>query len=244
MATGPASGGFPVNVELPVDKSWKPEKPESFPRYFIMRVQQSSNGVGDSAVRRRIVGEARVTFFGHGFRAVTMDDLAGQMGMSKKTLYLHFRSKRELLEAVIAGKFEELEERLTGLGVGREGDFAGLLADFVACVGVSVREIAPPFVRDLAKADPALWERVRERRQAVVGMALGRILGAGRAAGAVRSDLPAELLAEILIGLMNAIAVPENLVRGGLAPYEMIGGILDVFLHGVLEPQPSVPRIP
>lgn len=37
-----------------------------------------------------------------------MDDLAAQMGMSKKTLHVHFRSKQELLEAVIEGKFSSM----------------------------------------------------------------------------------------------------------------------------------------
>lgn len=167
-----------------------------------------------------------------------MDDLAAQMGMSKKTLYLHFRSKQELLAAVIERKFADLEQQLAGIGGGGEGDFPGLLVAFVDCLGTSVREITPTFVRDVAKADPALRERIFARRRAVLGEALGRILAAGRRVGAVRSDLSAELLVEILLGLVNTVAVPETVIRHGMAPHQMIHGILDVFLHGVLTSQP------
>ncbi|MGH8100838.1 MAG: TetR/AcrR family transcriptional regulator, partial [Chthoniobacterales bacterium] len=36
--------------------------------------------------RQRILGAARAHFFSHGFRSVTMDDLAEELGVSKKTL--------------------------------------------------------------------------------------------------------------------------------------------------------------
>src|SRR5690349_13753943 len=50
-------------------------------------------------VQQRIVAGARCYFFAHGFRGVTMDDLAAELGMSKKTLYVHFSSKMVLLQA-------------------------------------------------------------------------------------------------------------------------------------------------
>src|SRR5438094_8287384 len=59
--------------------------------------------------RQRIVDAARVHFFSHGFRRVTMDDLAEELGISKKTLYAHFPGKFDLLEAVLADKLAGVE---------------------------------------------------------------------------------------------------------------------------------------
>ncbi|MGZ5141626.1 MAG: TetR/AcrR family transcriptional regulator, partial [Burkholderiales bacterium] len=62
----------------------------------------------------RIVSGARKHFFAHGFRSVTMDDLARELGMSKKTLYGSFPSKKHLVQAAILDKFSELDlERIT-----------------------------------------------------------------------------------------------------------------------------------
>ena len=58
------------------------------------------------SVRQRIVDAARGHFFSHGFRSVTMDDLAEELGISKKTLYAHFPGKFDLLEAVLADKLQ------------------------------------------------------------------------------------------------------------------------------------------
>lgn len=191
------------------------------------------------AVRGRIVAAARETFLRHGFRSVTMDELADRMGMSKKTLYVHFRSKRELLDAVIECKFGELEERLAKAGAAGAADFGAHLAGFLEVVAGAVREITPAFVRDVARSGPELRERLLARRQAVLGGALERLLAAGRATGKVRADLPTELLADILLGVLNTVAVPETVIRRGIPPHEMIHGVLGVFLHGVLTPEPA-----
>src|SRR5882724_5109221 len=63
-----------------------------------------------SSTAQRIVARAR--FFAHGFRSVTMDDLAAELGMSKKTLYAEFSSKTALLRAVLLDKFASVEKDL------------------------------------------------------------------------------------------------------------------------------------
>ena len=65
--------------------------------------------------RQRIINAARGHFFNHGFRSVTMDDLAEELGISKKTLYAHFPGKFDLLEAVLSDKFASVEAMLKDL---------------------------------------------------------------------------------------------------------------------------------
>jgi AcrR family transcriptional regulator len=52
-------------------------------------------------MRERIIEEAANMFRTYGIRAVTMDMLATQMGMSKRTIYEIFRDKEELLAGVM-----------------------------------------------------------------------------------------------------------------------------------------------
>jgi AcrR family transcriptional regulator len=51
--------------------------------------------------RQRIIEEASLMFRTYGIRAVTMDMLANQMGMSKRTIYEIFSDKDELLNGVL-----------------------------------------------------------------------------------------------------------------------------------------------
>jgi AcrR family transcriptional regulator len=54
--------------------------------------------------KERIIKQARDLFFRLGIRSVTMDDIAAQVGMSKKTLYQHFVDKDALVDDLVDGE--------------------------------------------------------------------------------------------------------------------------------------------
>ncbi|MEO7982685.1 MAG: TetR/AcrR family transcriptional regulator [Bacteroidota bacterium] len=57
----------------------------------------------------RISLKAEELFMQYGIRSVSMDDIANNLGMSKKTLYQYFADKDELVEAVVHGHINEVE---------------------------------------------------------------------------------------------------------------------------------------
>src|SRR5438046_9908836 len=94
-------------------------------------VSKSRRGKADAS-RQLVVDAARTHFFSHGFRSVTMDDLADEMGISKKTLYAHFPGKIDLLETVLAEKFRGVETMLKTATCGQPQDFPGTLRALLA----------------------------------------------------------------------------------------------------------------
>src|SRR6266480_4077530 len=89
---------------------------------------------------------SRAHFFAHGFRSVTMDDLATELGMSKKTLYAEFPSKTALLRAVLLDKFASVEKDLDAVMARCSGDAMAELQQLLACMQRQTEEIQPPFV--------------------------------------------------------------------------------------------------
>ena len=72
----------------------------------------------DISVRSRILAAAEQQFRTQGYSQTTMDDLAESLGMSKKTLYEHFRSKEQLAEAMlkeISDAIGKIHEEVMGL---------------------------------------------------------------------------------------------------------------------------------
>jgi AcrR family transcriptional regulator len=61
-----------------------------------MELQVKIEGLAD-----RILEDSFYLFRQYGFRAITMDDIASHMGMSKKTIYAHFADKDELVTTAI-----------------------------------------------------------------------------------------------------------------------------------------------
>jgi len=57
-------------------------------------------------MREQIIHKSTELFLNLGFKSVTMDDIASEMGISKKTIYVHFPNKTKLVEATTMCLFE------------------------------------------------------------------------------------------------------------------------------------------
>jgi len=184
--------------------------------------------------RQRIVEAARAHFFSHGFRRVTMDDLAAELGISKKTLYVHFPDKIALLEAVLADKFAAVEARLKRITCEHPHDFPAALHELLAGTQDELDEIKPPFVRDIRQKAPDMFKLVERRRAELIERFFGKLFVEGQRTGMVRKDLPTKLMIEILLGAIQAIVNPAKVEELGLTPKSGFAVVLKVVLEGVI----------
>src|ERR1051325_965023 len=150
------------------------------------------HGTGDGNARR-IVSAARRYFFAHGFRNVTMDDLATDLGMSKKTLYATFPSKDALLEAVLKDKFRSVEADLQRLASDPSRDALANLQRLLARLQHHTAESQPPLARALLRPY------------------FGKVFADGRRRGIIRKDIRVDVMIEILIGATEALVNPQKL---------------------------------
>jgi AcrR family transcriptional regulator len=184
--------------------------------------------------RQRIVEAARIHFFNHGFRSVTMDDLAEELGISKKTLYAYFPGKFDLLEAVLADKLTSVEATLKRVMRQQSRDFPATLRDLLAGTKRELDEIKPPFVRDMRQKAPDVFKLVERRRAALIQRYIGELFVQGQRSGMVRKDVPARLIIEILLATVQSIMNPAKMEELGMMPQEGYAGILQIVLEGAL----------
>ena len=59
-------------------------------------------------MKDQILEKATEMFLTLGFKSVTMDDIASEMGISKKTIYQHFSNKDSLIKATTSNLFERI----------------------------------------------------------------------------------------------------------------------------------------
>ncbi|EEX08634.1 transcriptional regulator, TetR family domain protein [Ruegeria lacuscaerulensis ITI-1157] len=66
-------------------------------------------------MRERILDAAMACFLERGYHAATMQDVAGQAGLAKGTLYLYFQSKEEMLLALLQRYFDDIRARISAI---------------------------------------------------------------------------------------------------------------------------------
>lgn len=126
-------------------------------------------GNGMSRARGGILSGAASCVARYGTRKTTMGDIAREGGVAKATLYNHFRTKDDVLVALLAAQVDDLVERLDA-APGAPGTTTSL----TAALAIAASFVAEhPVVRHLAIAEPALvatlitpgsgelWQRAR-----------------------------------------------------------------------------------
>jgi AcrR family transcriptional regulator len=192
-------------------------------------------GLSTDATRLRIVAGARRHFLTHGFRSVTMDDLAGELGMSKKTFYVHFSDKTALIEAVLRDKIEEIGKDMERITSRDSSDFPATLHELLSCMRRHAAELHPSFLRDLRRKGPQLFAAVEARRQKLIRQHFGKLLDKGRKAGFFRDDIPARVIIEVLLVTVQEIVNPQKLEELGLSPQTAVLNIYKIILDGITQ---------
>ena len=77
--------------------------------------------------RRRIIDAAYESFWRSGFTRTSVDSIAGRAGVTKRTLYSYFRSKDDLLAAVLLGYDELARKQLQHIGDRMPADRDGMI---------------------------------------------------------------------------------------------------------------------
>lgn len=198
-----------------------------------MMLRRDKTAVG-SVVARQVIAAARRQFFVHGFKRVSMDDLAADLRMSKKTLYACFPSKSSLVEAVLKSKFSEIEADLGRLASEESSGMEEAIHRFLQRVQRHTAEIHPSFVRDLGREAPDLFRIVEHRRRRLIRRHVASLFSRGRKAGLIRKDIPVTLLIEILLGAVEAIMTPSKVTELGLTLEKGYSTIIRVILEGAL----------
>jgi AcrR family transcriptional regulator len=163
-----------------------------------------------------------------------MDDLAAELGMSKKTLYTHFPGKEELVKAVLLDKVQEVETDLSQLSRADTSPVESALRNLLACLQRHTSEIQPAFVRDIGRETPELFQLIEQRRRELISRHFGALFDQGRKSGTIRRDIPTHLIIEILLGAVQSIMNPPKLTALSLTLETGYSSIIRVILEGAL----------
>ena len=158
-----------------------------------------------------------------------MNALATELGMSKKTLYVHFRSKDAILRAAISNFAGGLRTEAYIIPAQPRLNFAEKLRGFTETIMERLSRIRPGISPDLLRSAPHLHRHIEQVRSENIAQIFGRFIEAGQLAGAIHDDINPVFAGEYH---MHA----ETLGRLRLAPAETFDKALRLFFGGLLTP--------
>jgi AcrR family transcriptional regulator len=185
---------------------------------------------------RRILDAARARLFSYGYSALTMDELAHELGMSKKTLYVHFPSKDAIIDAIIEETGQAIRNRMDAVLGNPRLDFTQKLCAVIEVVGSNLAKASPGMLRDLQRFAPQLYQKIDDLRSRNAPLVLGRLIRTGLAEGKVRPGIDPDFAVEFWLQAVRGLMHPAVLERTQLTPRQTLERAIRLFFGGILSP--------
>lgn len=184
----------------------------------------------------RVLRAAATLLFTYGYQAFTMDELAHELGVSKKTLYVHFRSKDAIIERIIDLTGERLRTDMESVVENPALTFTQKLSGVVTAAAGTLAKLSPTTLRDLQRFAPHLYAKIEALRSKIVPLVFGRLIRDGIADGNVRRDIDPAFATEFWLHAIRGMVQPATLERTQLTLPQTMARSLDLFFAGLLTP--------
>ncbi len=186
--------------------------------------------------RQRILDAAEELFRNEGFQRSSMDDLAKQLGMSKKTIYKHFRSKDELTKEIIQRTMNYLSLHVREI-LHADRPSVEKLAMLFTFFGSQYSRFSTILKTDLLKFRPELWREVEAFRRYMARTEILPMLHQAKNEGVLRPDVNPNLLFMMVLSSIEGILNPQALAQQPFSVEEAFTGIFKTLFEGAMTPE-------
>ncbi len=183
-------------------------------------------------VKERILEKAHELFVRYGIRSVSMDDIASQVGISKKTIYQYYTDKDELVNAVFSALLETNQQQCLWDRNKAENALHEVFLAF-DMVQEMFANMNPSVLYDMEKYHPAAFKKFQEYKNSFLYGMIKSNIERGISEGLYRPEVDIDVLTKYRIYSMmlafNPDFFPGN--RVNLVHVEL--QLLELFLYGL-----------
>lgn len=151
-------------------------------------------------VEDKIIQVSHDLFMQFSIKSITMDDIARELSISKKTIYQYFKDKNHLVLRVTKDHLEKEKLEIQSIKESTSNAIETLIEESL-CIRRNITGMNPSLLFDLRKYHHQAWELYLECKQEVYISSLKETLGRG-----IREDLFRE---EIVPGILAVLRVEQ-----------------------------------
>jgi AcrR family transcriptional regulator len=182
--------------------------------------------------KERILLRAHELFNKYGIRSVSMDDLAAQLGMSKKTLYQYYTDKDELVNAVFVAM---MEGNQTQCKLDRQRAENPIHEVFLAfdMVQEMFANMNPSVLFEMQKYHPVTFRKFQEYKNGFLYQMIRTNIETGIKEELYRADIDVDVLARYRIHSIMLAFDPEAFPGNRTRLVHIEQQLLELFMYGM-----------
>lgn len=181
----------------------------------------------------KIVKGAESLFMRYGFKSITMDDVARELGISKKTLYQYFTDKNDLVNQTVENHLEVEREYCMQLKESEKDPIAFLLG-ISENFGDEAKHINTAVLFDLRKYFKEAWDKIDAYSKEFIYNQVLENLESGKAKGLYRKEMNERVIALYYVNMIQFMVNPENYQKEVRDFQTVHHELIHYHLHGIL----------
>jgi AcrR family transcriptional regulator len=154
--------------------------------------------------KQSIIEQSLVLFLKSGVKSVNMDEISSNLGISKKTLYLHVDNKQDLVQQC----FELHTQKVTHIISQSSQKFDNAIDELFAideAVSVIMKQTNPYTLGELKRYYPQTWLLVEDFKKKVLFDILNNNLHKGMKQGLYRENLNSDIIAKLMLSRTDVL---------------------------------------
>jgi len=182
--------------------------------------------------RTKIVELTEDKFFREGFYKTTMDEVASELKMSKKTIYKFFPSKDDLVTAIARHFMEGLKSKIVP-ALNSEKNAIEKLAELNHILAKVSTKISTKRMDEIKQHLPKLWDEIDAFRTKMMFLNITKVVDQGKAEG-LFIDYPTPIIMNTLVSSVRAIVNPEFILNNNFSISEAALYTFKVVIGGIV----------
>lgn len=182
--------------------------------------------------KEKILKYSRQKFHTEGFYKTSMDEIASELGVSKKTIYKHFPSKEKLIEEICNDTTCEITKKLEDIVEGNDD----VVVKFVKILNMHSNfsiNISDKWIRDITIHAPKLKKNIDEMKNEQINKVMRKLLEQGKKEKIIE-NYPSSIIIITFNSSLMAVMSPEFLFNNKFTMHNAFKLTYEMLLNGIL----------
>ncbi|HAN18985.1 MAG: hypothetical protein A2X13_11680 [Bacteroidetes bacterium GWC2_33_15] len=181
---------------------------------------------------QNILEKVTALYMKYGIKSITMDDIARELGISKKTLYLYVENKNDLVEKVVDYVTNQKECDFNNIDK-KEMNAIEKLLEVNMHIIKTMKDYNPATEYDLKKYYPELYAKIHTLRKERMHQSILENIKKGKEEGLYRAELKEEIIARLQVSRFMNMHEDEIFSQNDIQRSEFIHELFIYHIHGI-----------
>jgi len=183
-------------------------------------------------MQNKIIEQIEDKLFKEGFYKTTMDDVASELGMSKKTVYKFFPSKEDLVMAIAKHFMNKMKSKIIP-ALNSDKNAIEKLGELIKILAGASEKFSTKRMEEMRRHFPEIWNEIDSFRTKMMFENITKVINQGKAEG-LFIDYPTSIVMNMLVASIRSVVNPDFILNNNFSIIEAARTAFKILIGGIV----------